>query len=181
MHLGANDLLMMCLIILVNYEMLAVEKWCGVSVFSKSIYSFIRPGTQVRYGINGWIPFFVSHLSQHLISFPNSYSNNLLSLSHPDHSRTIQPLSHFPTDFLPTAALIPSSASEQPKWLQKAEMTCWALLSSHHLHKKSHMQSSESAFRCFLSCCSTGILACCSLLGCWNHWCIRTLSLRGSL
>lgn len=104
--------------------------------FSKSIYSFIRPGTQVRYGINGWIPFFVSHLSQHLISFPNSYSNNLLSLSHPDHSRTIQPLSHFPTDFLPTAALIPSSASEQPKWLQKAEMTCWALLSSHHLHKK---------------------------------------------
>lgn len=181
MHLGANDLLMMCLIILVNYEMLAVEKWCGVSVFSKSIYSFIRPGTQVRYGINGWIPFFVSHLSQHLISFPNSYSNNLLSLSHPDHSRTIQPLSHFPTDFLPTAALIPSSASEQPKWLQKAEMTCWALLSSHHLHKKSHMQSSESAFRCVLSCCSTGILACCSLLGCWNHWCIRTLSLHGSL
>lgn len=149
--------------------------------FSKSIYSFIRPGTQVRYGINGWIPFFVSHLSQHLISFPNSYSNNLLSLSHPDHSRTIQPLSHFPTDFLPTAALIPSSASEQPKWLQKAEMTCWALLSSHHLHKKSHMQSSESAFRCVLSCCSTGILACCSLLGCWNHWCIRTLSLHGSL
>lgn len=71
------------------------------------------------------------------ISFPSQTPTaTTFSLSHPDHSRTIQPLSHFPTDFLPTAALIPSSASEQPKWLQKAEMTCWALLSSHHLHKK---------------------------------------------
>lgn len=153
--------------------------WC-VCFFPNPFTALLGPVH--RWGMVLMDGFLFSFHTSASISFPSQTPTaTTFSLSHPDHSRTIQPLSHFPTDFLPTAALIPSSASEQPKWLQKAEMTCWALLSSHHLHKKSHMQSSESAFRCVLSCCSTGILTCCSLLGCWNHWCIRTLSLHGSL